>query len=163
MTRIFLILSIFSLIVIGCDIKKGQKKYDKLSITYKIIPEYNNVYYITWRDTLGQRKDFNQLNRPLELWCTIKNQKNDTIGHYKGLSTPRKLAYFETNDSIINIDFKVRNNFFSEFYYKSNDNINKRKWDEYSQMATNFETIKLSFKKELYNEINVILNSKNKK
>ena len=88
-------------------------------------------YFISWNDTLCSefKSDWNYLqNRPYELYCHILNQERDTLGYYRGLSSPRQFTYFKTKtntDSIIDIEFSVGINHFSEFLAEqSEDYIN---------------------------------------
>lgn len=146
--KILLLTLLFQLI--SCDNISRNNKINSLGINFKIFPEFDDgTYYIKWKDTLGQKNGFDQFNRPIEIWCVITNTKNDTIGYYKGLSTPQKMAYFTTKDSIINLDFKVGINFFSEIYYGNSEKNNRKLWDLNVSKMTSFETIELDLKREL--------------
>jgi len=154
----FYILSLLFGFIISCSEKPTPKKIKELPIKFTIVPETNDgLYYVAWKDTLGQSNGYDQFNRPIELWCIIRNQKNDTIGYYKGLSTAQKLAYFETNDTIVTLEFKTGMNFFSEVYNGSSEKRNKNLWDYNIQKMTDFKPIKLNILKELRQEQTIML------
>ncbi|WP_308993727.1 hypothetical protein QLS71_015165 [Mariniflexile litorale] len=50
-------------------------------------------YAISWNDKLCPefKSDWNYLQkRPYELYCLILNKEKDTLGYYRGLSSPRQ-------------------------------------------------------------------------
>ena len=162
MTKTILIILIISFFTISCNEKPQAEKFNSLGINFRIIPEYNDgTYYVEWKDTLGQKNGFDQFNRPLEVWCIVKNLTNDTIGYYKGLSTPQKMSYFTTTDSIVSLEFKVGINTFSEVYYNQSEKENKKLWNFNAQRMTDFEPIELNIKRDLRKEQNIVLNKKN--
>ena len=142
----------------SCSSNQPPKKIDELPIKFTIIPENNSgLYYVEWKDTLGQAEGYNQMNRPIELWCIIKNQNKDTIGYYKGLSTPQKLAYFETKDTVITLEFKTGLNLFTEISYAQTEEKNKSLWDLNVEKMTDFKPIKINIEKKLRQEQQTIL------
>lgn len=118
------ILVLFTIPGVGCSKHVSPEKLnvDKMNLGIKIVPEFgDNGYSLSWNDTLCSafKFEWNYLQlRPYELYCYITNNNQDTLGYYRGLSTPRQFAYFETKireDSIINVDFSIGINHFSEF------------------------------------------------
>jgi len=128
------------LVLLGCVNEPKKPNIKQMKIGIKIIPENNSgAYAIHWNDTLGLKFNnqgtrlenrpqelhlyiLNMLeNRPQELHLYILNMENDTIGFYRGLSSPRQFAYFQTTknkDSIIDLRFSMGVNHFSTFLAK---------------------------------------------
>ncbi|MFK7937478.1 MAG: hypothetical protein AB8G22_28440 [Saprospiraceae bacterium] len=118
------ILILFTILRVSCseNVKPEKLNVDKVNLKIEIIPEFgDNGYSISWNDTLCSefKSKWNYLQlRPYELYCYITNNNNDTLGYYRGLSSPQQFTYFETKvreDSIIKVDFLVGINHFSEF------------------------------------------------
>lgn len=90
----------------------GYKK--QFSIIVEVVPEGNHAYSISWKDTLGKGEGYGLNNRPYEVWCFIKNNSGDTLGHYRGLSTPTNYTYFSTSDTTVKVAFMIGPNIFSD-------------------------------------------------
>jgi len=124
-------------------------------------------YFISWNDTLCSEfiTDWNYLEkRPYELYCHIFNKERDTLGYYRGLSSPRQFTYFRTGeetDSIIDLEFSVGINHFSEFLYEqSEDYINR--FNENFEERIEFKSIRLDLKTDLKKKIEIeLINKKN--
>lgn len=132
--------------LIGCAENPGKLSIDRMKMNIEIIPEdFKGGYSISWNDTLGKSQGFAIDNRPYELHCYITNNQNDTLGYYRGLSSPRQFAYFRTKgkkDSIINVKFRVGINHFSEFLFEqSQEYIDK--FNANSKERIEFETLRL--------------------
>jgi hypothetical protein len=111
------------LFILGCKNPNNSESETKerMKLTFQIIPEDGDLYYVEWKDTLGLNDGYhedvlNWIKRPKETWCIITNEKNDTLGYYLGLSTAQSFAYFSTTDSIINLNFMTGLNFFSDLF-----------------------------------------------
>ncbi len=106
---LFLLTTLFS-----CD-DRNQTTNDKIKmkVTLELIPEDDSSYSLTWIDTIGLKNNDTEMDRPIELWCIVKNQ-NDTVGYYQGLSSPMNFTYFTTKDSIVDVFFMTGYNWFSE-------------------------------------------------
>ena len=141
---ILIVLSIF----ISCrNVAAGRTKM-RLKILLQVVPEGDSSYSISWKDTLGLSRGYTLSNRPAELWCYLKS-KNDTIGYYKGLSTPSDFTYFSTTDSIIKVSFILGYNIFSEKII-----LDSIKSDEH---LVHFEPIFINIKTDLRKDIDVVL------
>ncbi|MEP2278252.1 hypothetical protein [Maribacter sp.] len=124
-------------------------------------------YVISWNDTLCSEfnSDGNYLQkRPYELYCHIFNKEKDTLGYYRGLSSPRQFTYFQTKentDSIIDLEFSVGINYFSEFLAEQSEdyinNLNK-KFEE----RIEFKPIRVDLKTDLNKKLEIeLINQKN--
>ena len=127
---------------------------EKLKITVEIIPEGEDLYYITWEDTIGMKSKYGLLNRPLELWCHIQNLKLDTVGYYRGLSMPSSFTYFETKDSIVTFEFSKAFNFFNEAFF---DEKEREVFWEKNKIPIRFEPIEMNLKSQLRQKVEVEL------
>ncbi len=128
-------------------VKKKDKNPKKiLNVTIELIPERENIYYVTWEDTIGMKSKYGILNRPLELWCHVQNTSLDTIGYYRGLSTPSTFTYFDTKDSIITIEFSKAFNFFNEAF--ENEVERKAFWEK-NKIPVRFAPIVVNLNKDL--------------
>jgi hypothetical protein len=126
-----------------------------MKIDIEIIPEtFDGGYSISWNDTLcsefANDKHFLE-KRPNELYCYIINSKNDTLGYYIGLSSPRQWTYFQTvdnTDSIIYLKFCVGINHFSSFLAEqSKEYIDK--FNERNNERIEFKPIRLDINSTL--------------
>ena len=124
-----------------------------------------DVYFISWNDTLcfEFKSDWNYLQkRPYELYCHIFNKENDTLGYYRGLSSPRQFTYFQTKkntDSIIDLEFSVGINHFSEFLdEQSEEYING--FNEKFAERIEFKPIRVDLKTDLKKKIEIELVNK---
>ena len=153
------------ILMIGCNLNVESEKStnNNMSIEFEVIPEFgNNKYVINWADTLGSKfeSEWNYLQiRPLELNCYITNINEDTLGFYQGLSSPRQFTYFQTNtskDSIINIDFSVGINHFSEFLFEqTSEYINE--FNKNNLKKIKFNRIRLNLKSDLRKRVDIEL------
>lgn len=122
---------------------------EKVRIKFEVLPERENLYFITWIDTLGHAEGYreNFIKRPRETWCVITNSENDTLGRYTGLSTAQIFAYFETSDSVVFINFMTGLNLFPDKY------LNENEMDKY---PLRYEPIRFNLS-EIRKEMNVEL------
>lgn len=156
MNRIFIIYLIASIwFYTSCTNKPQKKEIKQMKIEIEIIPESTNgSYSIAWNDTLCSefKSDWNYLQkRPYELHCHILDKENDTIGYYRGLSSPQQFTYFHTNDnsdSIIYLRFSVGVNSFSEYIESCNESIYE---------PIEFKPIKIDLRLDMRKKINYIL------
>ena len=135
-----------------------------MKIEIEIIPESENgEYTLLWHDTLNRSQfsddEFFLRQRPQELYCYIFNNNNDTLGYYKGLSSPQQFTYFQTtdnSDSILNLKFSVGINHFSEFLaVQSEEYI--AEFNENNKEQIEFREIKIDLKNNLRRKIEVEL------
>ncbi len=140
-----------------------------MKMQIEIIPEFaNGGYSLSWNDTLYQTQfrndDFFLENRPQELYCYIFNNKKDTLGFYRGLSSPRQWTYFQTRentDSIINLNFLVGTNHFSEFLFEQSKEYIEE-FNENNRERIEFKPIKVDLKTDLRKKLNIeLINIKN--
>jgi hypothetical protein len=114
MTQTFILFIVLTALV-SChsvDKKKtGNKK--QLQIVVEVVPESDSSYSISWRDTVGKSAGYGLTNRPTEVWCFVMDN-SDTVGHYRGLSTPADYTYFSTTDTTVKVTFMIGPNIFSE-------------------------------------------------
>jgi hypothetical protein len=135
----------------------------------EIIPEFKNGgYSLSWNDTLYESQFRNEVffleNRPQELYCYILNNKNDTLGYYRGLSSPRQWTYFQTTentDSIINLKFSVGTNHFSEFLSEQSKEYIE-KFNGNNKERIDFKSVKVDLKTDLRKKMEIeLINVKN--
>ncbi len=101
---------------------QGEVKNQRMAISIKVYPEdfEKNFYAIEWEDTIGNYLGYNEMpkqDRPFEIWCFVTNNEGDTLGYYRGLSSPRQFCYFQSDDDSVNIEFQIGPNPFSEELY----------------------------------------------
>jgi hypothetical protein len=159
------------LLLLGCGQTKRPTDKTTMKFTYQIVPEdYDrNLYYVDWSDTLGQSDGYlqnkvNWLKRPKEIWCIITNKNNDTLGYYRGLSTAQSIAYFQSTDTIVTLNFMIGLNFFSDQFenMETREAHEKAAWD-YSmtnKLPIVFESIDINIKTDLRKEFEVKLKEK---
>ena len=92
------------------------------------------------------------------------NKERDTLGYYRGLSSPRQFTYFQTKpntDSIIDLEFSVGINHFSEFLAEqSEDYINS--FNEKFEDRIEFKPVRLDLKTDLKKKMEIeLINRKN--
>jgi hypothetical protein len=145
---------------IGCSETEKTKEQIQLGINFIIVPE-NDIggYHVEWKDTLGLSQNYGTHQRPLELWCIVKNEENDTLGYYKGLSTPQRFTYFITQDSIVYLEFKRAANFWSDMYHGKSEKENKKLWEKNAKII-DFDPVSVNIKKDLRKEFEVVLKEK---
>ena len=97
--------------------KTNTGNKEKLGITVEVVPEGDSSYSISWKDTLGKSKGYGLDERPSEVWCFIVDNI-DTVGHYRGLSTPTNYTYFLTKDTTVKVTFMIGPNVFSKHGHK---------------------------------------------
>ena len=145
---------VISSIFVSCSNKTEQQEFKDLTLNLEITPEFKNGgFSISWDDTLGSKfsksKRYLEI-RPLELYCYIQNKNSDTLGYYKGLSSPRQWTYFQTkdNDSIIYLNFSIGINHFStHLANQTEEYINN--FNNKLSTRPNFKTIKLNINSAL--------------
>lgn len=137
-------------LILSCSDEPQKLKVDRMKMDIEIVPEdHNGGYLISWNDSLcsefGSDGDYLQ-KRPYELYCHIFSKEKDTLGYYRGLSSPRQFTYFQTKentDSIIDLEFSIGINHFSEFLEEqSKDYIEK--FNRLNKEQTLFKPIKLN-------------------
>lgn len=154
---LLLILPLFS-----CK-ESTQPNKHKLQLKYEIVPENyeSNSYYVDWTDTLCLGEGYlpnNILKRPKEIWCFVTNNKNDTLGYYHGLSMAQTFCYFQTTDSIVNLNFMIGLNMFPDKFEK--DTTGLMSYWVSNKKPIEFEPIKVSINSDLRKEFEVVLNEK---
>ena len=146
-----MILSLFA----SCSNNFENQNLDRMKMAIEIIPEDSNGgYSISWNDNLCSdfANDKRYLEkRPNELYCYILNEKNDTLGYYRGCSSPRQWTYFHTvdnTDSIIYLRYRVGINQFSSFLAEqTKDYIYK--FNERNKKPIEFKPISLNINSAL--------------
>jgi len=123
----------------------------KLKLKIEVIPEDDSSYSINWIDTLGHSNSYTTLDRPIELWCLFKVD-NDTVGYYKGLSSPRHFAYITTKDSIIQAEFMIEPNIFSQRMTEEILNKNSK--------IIMFNPVDINIKKDIRKKLEFVLTEK---
>ena len=150
--------------VFGCNNSvKNDLSQKEMELTFYIYPEdiSNNSFVIEWQDTLGidlGYKDFKLNKRPQEVWCVLTNSKQDTLGYYRGRSTPDQYCFFESTDSIVNLNFMIGANFFSEQIGSKENYI---EYSKQNKLPIYFEAIQFNLKTQLRDSIKLILKNKN--
>ncbi|WP_203296751.1 hypothetical protein [Luteirhabdus pelagi] len=124
-------------------------------------------YLISWNDTLCSKfkSDSNYLQkRPYELYCHIFNKEKDTLGYYRGLSSPRQFTYFQTKqvtDSIVDLEFSIGINHFSDFLFEQSDEYINR-FNQIFEERTEFKPIRIDLKTDLKKKMEIeLVNVKN--
>lgn len=128
----------------------------KIKLSFQIIPEDfdKGLYYVEWEDTLGLSEGYLEgdfAKRPKEIWCVITNDRNDTLGYYRGLSTAQTFSPFQSIDSVVILNFMIGVNFFSD---KSQPDL---------QLAENpiqYEPVRINIQTDLRKEFEVELTQK---
>jgi len=156
------------LTIIGCKSSINSKSNfnERMKLTYQIIPEDEDLYYVEWKDTLGLNDGYhkdvlNWIKRPKETWCIITNEKADTLGYYLGLSTAQSFAYFKTTDSIIILNFMIGLNFFSDIFDNQTTLVDHQKAaQEYLNrhgLPLKYRPLKINLNKEIRKEFEIEL------
>lgn len=158
MSRLIYFILFFFFIFCGCNQTKTiDNKNLKLSFT--ISPEDGNWYYIEWEDTLGLSEGYisdsmSFIKRPKEVWCIVTSLSNDTLGYYKGLSTAQTFTYFQSIDSIVNLNFMIGLNFFSD---RLDNATSKECYKNLLNKPISFKPVTVNLNQDLYNQEEVIL------
>jgi len=131
----------------------------KMNISFEIHPEdyENKSYSIVWYDTLGLSEGYlpeNIIERPKEIKCMITNKDNDTLGYYKGSSMAQTYMYFNTNDSIINLNFMIGLNLIPKKIKTEKEKIDYLKKNI---IPIKFKPIEINLNKDLSKKIEVEL------
>jgi len=139
--------SSFSLILlIGVIFSCNLNKKDQIKIEIDFYPEDKEYSILEWKDTLGKHLNLEFYERPIELCCTVLNQKTDTIGYYRGLSSsPKNYLYFKHSDAIAFLHFKTEVNIFSEIF----DGMKEKDFQNYileNKIGTEYQPIKIILK-----------------
>ena len=165
--KLHAILLLLVLTLLGCKQLKTstEKTPEKMRLTFQIIPENQdrNLYYVEWKDTLGKSEGYlpdNILKRPKEIWCIVTNTSNDTLGHYTGLSTAQTFSYFQSNDSVVTLNFKVGLNIFSN---KFDSAVTVSEFQTKNHLPVEFEPVDVNLKTDLRKKFNLELKGKNAK
>jgi hypothetical protein len=162
--RFYILTIYFSLLLLSCGqstIKPDTTK-KKMKLTYDVIPEdYDrHLYYVEWYDTLGKSEGYlpkKILRRPKEVWCTITNKNNDTLGYYHGLSMAQTFAYFQTTDTVVTFNFRTGLNMFSD---KLDDDKEGRKYWEANRIPIEFKPVNFNIKADLKRKFEIELKEK---
>jgi hypothetical protein len=146
-----------------------DKSNSPMRISFDILPEdyERNLYTVEWTDTLGQAEGYQGrklLKRPKEVWCVITNDRKDTLGYYRGLSTAQTFAGFQSKDTIVTLNFMIGLNFFTDKFDsgKSMADYEKAAYD-YSQdnkLPIVFEPIQINLKSDLRKKFDIELKGK---
>jgi len=121
----YILITIFLLSILGCKsaVNSENNAKERMRLEFRVIHEDDkrNLYYVEWKDTLGVGVGYHEdllkwLKRPKETWCIITNANSDTLGYYYGLSTAQSFANFQSTDSVINLNFMIGLNFFSDLF-----------------------------------------------
>ena len=133
-----------------------------MQVSFQIVPEdiSRKWYSLSWEDTLGLSEGYlpeNQYRRPKELWCVVTNTNQDTLGYYTGLSTAMSFCNFQSDDSLIQLNFSIGWSMFqSKEHYFSEEEI-KEILKEY---PIEFKPIVLHLDTCIRRDITVILEEK---
>jgi hypothetical protein len=140
----------------SCSGKSEPHNEDKMMLDIEIIPEFpDGAYTLSWNDTLcaSFSRDHRYLEkRPRELHCYILNSKGDTLGYYRGLSSPRQWTYFRTtdaSDSVISLIFSIGVNQFSTFLSEQTDEYIDR-FNQSIGNPTTFKTVMVNINSALH-------------
>lgn len=158
---------IMLLLVLGLSDCQHKAK-PTMKLTFEVVPEdfERNFFYVEWEDTLGMsenNQDDRILNRRKEVWCVITDEKGNTVGDYKGLSTAQTFADFESKDTIVTLNFMIGLNLFSEKF--ENEKMMKRggQMIQYylkNELPVRFKPIKINLKNGLRKKHKVELEEK---
>lgn len=145
-------ITFYALLLLLCSCSSpstDSRPKEKLSVILQIIPEGEDTYSISWKDSIG-RKEFNGIpNRPVELWCHVKNSKNDTIGHYRGANIPKDYLVFSTKESSIKVQFSKNVNRSSNLF---SDTDLLRSYLEDQGNFMEFQALEIEIKDYLWKE-----------
>lgn len=155
-------------VLFGCSDSREKLNIDRMKMDIEMYLEFEpGGYYISWNDTLCSEfnSDWNYLQkRPYELYCHIFNTKRDTLGYYRGLSSPRQFTYFQTKqnwDSIIDLEFSVGINHFSEFLAEQSEDYIES-FNERFDERIEFKPVRVNLRTDLNKKKEIeLINRKN--
>jgi hypothetical protein len=163
------LLIVFGLFSCGQKNNSANNTKSKMRLTFELIPEDldRSLYYIEWKDTLGQAEGYqrnNLLKRPKEVWCIITNDSKDTLGCYKGLSTAQTFTGFQSKDTIVILNFMIGLNYFTDKFETGQSIVEyANAAQEYSiinKLPIIFEPIKINLKSDLRKKYDIELKEK---
>ena len=166
---IALMIIVFGLFSCGQKSSSTEETQSKMKLSFEVIPEdfERNLFYIEWNDTLGLFEGYQGdklLKRPKEVWCIIVNNSKDTLGYYRGLSTPQTFAGFQSTDTIVTLKFMIGLNFFSDKFEsaKTKEGYEKaaRVYSNNNKLPVVFEPIQINLKTDLRKKYNIELKEK---
>ena len=155
--------------LISCGKTNNTTEKVKTKLTFEVVPEdyERNLFTVTWSDTLGQAEgyvDHKWFTRPKEIWCIITNNKKDTLGYYRGLSTAQTYAAFESIDTVVTLNFMMGLNFFSDRFgtgkNMNNFEKNARDYSKINKLPLVFEPLQINLKTDLRKKIEIVLEEK---
>jgi len=157
--QIYILGIFFLLIMVSCGKVQKSNNIEKIKLSFEIVPEdyKTKSYSIEWGDTLCKSKGYDDINRPMEIKCVIRNKKNDILGYYRGLSTPMTFTYFQTKDTIIYVDFSIDCNAFSGTF-KTGEEVER--YIKKNKLPIKFKSIELNINKDLRKKFSVELEKK---
>ncbi len=145
---------------VGCVKKTAVSQKDIMPVIIEVYPEDTTGWFILeWNDTLGVANKHTLFSRPYELHCCVKNQMDDTLGIYRGLSTSQQFVYFKVNplkDDSITVDFKIAINPFSSFLADQSKGYLYQFFSDKSKLV-HFHPVQLELATSLYNKRVLIL------
>lgn len=148
--------------LVSCEQKSNPADNAKSSmrLSFEIIPEdfERNLYYVEWKDTLGQSEGYQGdkfIKRPKEVWCVITNGIKDTLGYYRGLSTARTFAGFQSKDTIVTLNFMIGLNFFTDKFENAQSLADYESNNQKLPMI--FEPIQINLKTDLRKKYDIEL------
>lgn len=132
----------------GCVEKTSTTQKSKLKLSFNVLPEdlEGDIYSIQWTDTLGQSEGYDSkrfIKRPKEVWCVVTNEKKDTLGYYRGLSTAQDFVQFQSIDTVVILNFMIGLNFFSD---KFGDGDNMEAYEKAAQDYSRENRLPVVFK-----------------
>lgn len=162
MTKLNCFLLLLFITFCGCSHTKTQSyrnAEEKMKLSFTIFPEGNNQYSIMWKDTLGYSEGYTEgsmsfIKRPREIWCVITSLNNDTLGYYQGLSTAQTFTYFNSTDSIVNLNFMIGLNIFSD---KLDSDTLDSDYEKLLNSPIKFKALNININEYLNNEREIIL------
>jgi hypothetical protein len=147
-----LLLILFPIFALACQFDQPAAwRQQDLEISIEVLGEGGNYYSVAWDDTIGMRDSHLLYNRPLELWCHVLSVRNDTLGYYRGMSTPMTFAYFETTDSLVILQFAKAFNHFSDAF--TSEQARRRFWEKHRE-PVEYESIRIDLRDQVGEKLN---------
>lgn len=129
-----------------------------MRIKFQLIPEEfdGTLYSIGWQDTLGLSEGYvgsKFSKRPMEVWCLVKNESGDTLGEYKGLSSPQSFVYFQSSkrDTVALLYFSIGPSMNADPVAFTNTSM------EYLNDPHRFEPVRVNLQVDLRKEFDLVL------